>query len=358
MCVLTPFFPVLAFVCTALLLWVGRILALRYGYADKPGGRKKHEFPVPPIGGLVIIPVFLIIANLAGLQDMIPWPLAAGLIALMIMGAIDDVRPIRPFLKFAIMVWSACFVVIFGEMEITNVGNLFGFGLVELGLLSKAFTVMCLVLLMNSINMMDGVDGLAGGFCALASFWIGVASLGGENFALTHGLFILLGTTLGFLVWNMRFPWIKSAKVFLGDSGALCLGLLLGWFAIKATQGASPVIEPVTVIWIIALPVMDAFALYIARSSRGLHPFHADRRHFHYRIMDAGFSPSHATLIMLGIVAIMAMLGFAADVHQFPDYVLFYLWLLVFGLHTVGIMHPRGYLSMVRALKSKLHAGQ
>ncbi len=357
MCVLTPFFPLLALVCTAFLLWVGRLVALRFGYADKPGGRKKHDTPVPPIGGLAIIPVFLIITFLAGLQDIVPWPLACGLIALMVMGAVDDVRPINPFLKFAIMVWSACFVVIFGEMEITQVGNLFGFGLVELGLLSKAFTVMCLVLLMNSINMMDGVDGLAGGFCALVAFWMGVACLDATNFHISQSLFVLLGVLLGFLVWNMRFPWIKSAKVFLGDSGALCLGLLLGWFAIKATQGVAPAMEPVTVIWIIALPVMDAFALYIARSYRGLHPFNADRRHLHHRIMDAGFSPSHTTLIMLGLIAMMALVGFAAEFHQFPDYILFYLWLLVFALHTAGIMHPRGYLSLVRTLKSRFHTG-
>ncbi len=351
---MTLMFPAIAFALTVALLWVGRFMALRFGYADKPGGRKRHDIPVPPIGGLVIIPVFLALSNLAGYQSVIPWPLAAGLMALMTMGAIDDVRPLKPFLKFAIMVWSACFVVIFGETQIGQLGNLFGFGLVDVGFISKAFTVMCLVLLMNSINMMDGVDGLSGGFCALVALWMAAACSGPLHAGYQSVLLLLTACVAGFLFWNMRFPWQPSAKVFMGDSGALCLGLLLGWFAIKTTQGDAPAMEPVTVIWIIALPVMDAFALYITRSYRGLHPFNADRRHLHHRFLDAGFSAPHTTLILLALVACMALVGLVAEVHNIPDYVLFYLWLLVFGLHTAANMHPRGYLAMVRALKNKL----
>lgn len=346
-------FPVLAFVLTAAGLWAGRLLALKAGYADTPGGRKKHDVPVPPIGGLLVVPVFLAMTHLAGAQDIVPWPLAAGLVVLMVMGAVDETRPIKPFLKFGIMVWTCCFVVVFGEMQIAQLGNLFGFGLVELGFISKAFTVMCLVLLMNSINMMDGVDGLAGGFCALVALWMAMACT--KNHAdLAQVLYILFACMAGFLVWNMRFPWLSSAKIFLGDSGALCLGLLLGWFAIKTTQSAHAPLEPVTVIWFIALPVMDAFALYIARSSRGINPFQADRRHLHHRILDAGLCSSHVTLIMLSLTAFMALMALVAQAKGLPDYVLFYAWLMVFVMHTVGIMHPRGYLYFVRVLKARL----
>jgi UDP-GlcNAc:undecaprenyl-phosphate/decaprenyl-phosphate GlcNAc-1-phosphate transferase len=350
----TVFFATLAFFLTAMGLWAGRIVALKYGYADKPGGRKKHDNPIPPIGGLLIVPVFLIASYFSGVQDIVPWPLCVGLLSLMAMGAVDDVYPLKPFLKFTIMLWIACFVVIFGEMQIAQLGNLFGFGLVEVGFISKAFTVMCLVLLMNAINMMDGVDGLAGGFCALVILWMAAACAGSGDFDTLKPLAILLSCLAGFLIWNMRFPWISSAKIFLGDSGALCLGLLIGWFAIKTTQASGAPLNPVTVIWFIALPVMDAFALYIARSYRGLHPFNADRRHLHHRILDAGISQSKTTLILLFIVSLMAVFGLAAQANNIPDYVLFYLWLVLFAFHTIGIMHPRGYLHFVRYLKSRL----
>jgi UDP-GlcNAc:undecaprenyl-phosphate GlcNAc-1-phosphate transferase len=327
-----------AFAVTAVALWGGRRLALKVGFADRPGGRKQHESPVPPIGGLAIIPVFLLFSHFAGLDDIVPWPLAAGLMTLLIMGAIDDAVSIPSQIKFALIILVACFVVIFGEAEITQLGNLFGMGEVYLGPISKVFTILALALLMNAVNMMDGVDGLSGGFCALVAFWMMVVCSSAGNFAAFSALGIMLATMLGFLLFNLRAPWRKSASVFMGDSGALCLGLLIGWFCIKLTQGMDAPLAPATVIWIIAVPVMDAFALFLARSIRGLHPFNADRRHLHHRFQDAGFSPARTTGIILAIIAFFAMAGFVAQAEGVPAYFLFYAWLAVFIAHTAGIL--------------------
>lgn len=347
-------FPFLALISTIAALWAGRRLALRAGFADKPGGRKKHDNPVPPIGGLGILPVFLATCWAAGLHDIVPWPLVAGVVALLVMGAIDDARTVKPLVKLTIMVWTACFVVIFGEAQIGNLGNLFGLGTVELGFLSKGFTIMCLVLLMNSVNMIDGVDGLAGGFCALVAFWMMVACAGAGYWQPFWALAILLATLLGFLAFNMRSPFRKSASIFLGDAGSLCLGLLLGWFAIKLTQGISAPIEPVTMIWIIAIPVMDAFALFLARSIRGLHPFNADRRHLHHRFLDAGISPGRTTVLILALIAFMALIGFVSQAYHIPAVILFTLWMALFILHTTAIMHPRGYTLFSRFMRTRL----
>jgi len=351
-------FSLTAFALTVALLWGGRRLALHYGFADKPGGRKKHDNPVPPIGGLAVLPIFVAMSWMAGLESVVPWPLVAGLGMLLVMGAIDDARSIKPLIKFTIMVWTACFVVIFGHAQIAQVGNLFGFGLVELGLLSKGFTIMCLVLLMNSINMLDGVDGLAGGFCALVTFWMMVACAGAGQWETFWALSVLLATLIGFLLFNLRAPWRSSASVFLGDSGSLCLGLLLGWFSIHLTQGESAIMAPITVIWIIALPVMDAFALFIARSLRGKHPFNADRRHLHYRFIDAGISPGRTTVIMLAMIAFMALIGFVAQAYNIPPVILFGLWMVLFILHTAGMTHTKGQLMITRFLQSHGASGR
>ncbi len=327
-----------AFVVTVFVLWGGRIAALRVGFADKPGGRKKHDNPVPPIGGLAIIPVFLGISHLAGFDTIVPWPLSAALLALLAMGALDDARSIPSQVKFALIILIACFLVIFGEAQIGSLGNLFGFGKVELGAGSKVFTILSLALLMNAVNMMDGVDGLAGGFCALVAFWMMVVCAGAGNWEAFGALAVLLATMAGFLVFNMRAPWRKSASVFLGDAGALSLGLLLGWFCIKLSQGPAAPLEPATVIWIIAIPVMDAFALFIARSVRGLHPFNADRRHLHHRVQDYGMTPARTTCIILALIACFALIGFVAQAQGVPAYFLFYAWLGVFILHTAGIV--------------------
>jgi UDP-GlcNAc:undecaprenyl-phosphate GlcNAc-1-phosphate transferase len=336
-------FPLLAFAATALALLAGRKAALKCGYADRPGGRKLHDRPIPPIGGLAIIPVFLCVSTLAGFSNFLTWPLAVGLLTLLLMGAIDDTRPIHPWVKFIIMVWTACFVVIFGEAQIGQLGNLFGFGMVELGFLSKGFTIMCLVLLMNAINMMDGVDGLSGGFCALVVFWMMMACAGAGQWTPFWTLSILFGCLAAFLIFNMRSPLRRGASVFMGDAGALCLGLLLGWFCIRLTQGSEAPLEPVTTIWIIAVPVMDAFALFLTRSLHGLHPFHADRRHLHHTFLNAGFTPGMTTMVILALIAVFALIGFMAQAKDVPEAVMFYLWMLLFGLHTAIIMRPEGY---------------
>jgi len=344
-------FAAAAFACSVLALWTGRRLALWFGFSDKPGGRKKHEEAVPPVGGLAIIPVFLLFTWFTSGQAIVPWPLAAGLCVLLVMGAVDDARGLKSQVKFAVMLFTATFVVIAGEMQISSLGNLFGFGPVELGLLSKGFTILSLALLMNAINMMDGVDGLAGGFCALVSLAMMAVCAMTERWDVFWILAILFGALAGFLIFNMRSPWNRKASVFLGDAGALCLGLLLGWFCIALSQGGGAPLNPATVIWIIAIPVMDAFALFLARSLRGLHPFNADRRHLHHRFLDAGIAPSVTTGMILGLIAFFALCGFMAQLLNVPEFVLFYLWLALFILHTGGILHPKGYTLLTRALR-------
>lgn len=347
------FYPIIAFAATALSLWAGRTIALKAGFADQPGGRKKHDDPVPPIGGLVILPVFLLVCHFAGLKEIVPLPLAIGVGAILAMGAIDDAFTVKPFVKLAIMILTAAYVVIFGNAQIGWLGDLFGFGDVEVGFLSKGFTIMAIVLLMNAVNMADGVDGLASGLCAQVAFWMLAMCAGVGAWEPFWALAILTGALGGFLALNMRAPWRKRASVFLGDAGTLSLGLILGWFCIKLTQGTGAFIAPATVIWFIALPVMDAFALFIARSARGLHPFNADRRHLHHRFLDAGVAPGRTTVLILAMAAFLSLLAYAAQAVGVPAWVLFYSWLALFGAHTFAIMHPKGYTLWSRVLRTR-----
>ena len=320
-----------------ILFKLGIHYAPKIGLVDQPGGRKKHEGAIPLIGGLIIIPIFAILTFVAKIPSlMLLSPLLGGVLLLLIIGALDDKFHIHPWARFVIQIWLACYVVIFCQGELTNLGNLYGFGDVELGWFGKFFSATCLVLLMNAINMLDGVDGLAGGFIAVALGWLMVAAYHAGFIVPFWAMTLLLAPLLAFLVFNARHPFREKASVFLGDAGSLSLALILGWFAIKMAQVEEPnkIISAVVIIWVMTVPIMDTFAIFFVRMKQGRSPFEADRLHAHHQLIDLGYTPARATLILLGLAFVTGGIGYLGSHCGLPDYVLLYSWSLILGGYT------------------------
>ncbi len=311
---------------------VGIKLAHKIGLVDTPdqnGGRKNHENIIPLIGGLVIIPVFISLCYIAKVPDsLLIAPLFGGVILWLIIGALDDKFEILPWARFVVQIWVSCFVAIFCQAELTNLGNLFGFGDVHLGWFGVAFTATCLVLLMNAINMLDGVDGLAGGFIAIALGWFIFAAWQAGASALFSPLFLLLMPILAFLCFNARHPWRKKASLFMGDAGSMSLALILGWFAITLAQTQMPqqIFSPVVIIWIMTVPIVDTFAVFFTRMRQGRSAFDADRLHLHYIMIDSGISPAKTTFLIWCLAIVTGAIGYISNQMGVPDYVLLYSW--------------------------------
>jgi UDP-GlcNAc:undecaprenyl-phosphate GlcNAc-1-phosphate transferase len=330
-------FALAGFVAALILFKAGIFLAVKGGLVDKPGGRKKHEGSVALIGGLVIIPVFAVLSLLAGINALMPLlPLLGGMIFLLVMGAIDDKFGIHPWARFVLQIWVACYVVIFCGASLENLGNLFGFGDVYLGWFGKYFSVICLVLLMNAINMLDGVDGLAGGFIAVSLGWLMLAAYDSNYIVPFWAMMFLLMPVLAFLVYNARHPLRKRASVFLGDAGSLSLAIILGWFAIKMAQIHEPkeVLAPVVIIWIMTVPIMDTFAIFFTRMRQGRSPFEADRLHTHHQLIDKGIDPKWVTPIILSFALLTGGMGYFGIKAGVPEYILLYSWSAILGLYT------------------------
>lgn len=312
-------------------------LAVRAGLVDKPGGRKKHDGAIPLIGGLVIIPVFALLSYVIDLPSlMLLSPLLGGVVLLLVIGALDDKFHIHPWARFVIQIWLACYVVIFCNGEIENLGNLFGFGDVHLGWFAQIFSVTCLVLLMNAINMLDGMDGLAGGFVAVALGWLMFASYQTGFMIPFWAMAFLLIPILGFLAFNARYPTHPKARVFLGDAGSLSLALILGWFAIKLSQVQEPneIFPAVSIIWIMSVPIMDTFAIFFTRMKQGRSPFDADRLHLHFKLQDRGYPPQIATPMILGFALTTGGIGYLGIKIGIPEYVLLYSWSAILIAYT------------------------
>ncbi len=326
---LYPFFAGLGLVVTFILFRLGIKYANHIGLVDQPGGRKTHEGAIPLIGGLVIIPVYAALVYSSGLNTQtFLGPLLGGVVLLLSIGALDDKVHIHPWVRFIVQIWLACYVVIFCDANINSLGNLFGFGDVDMWpWFGKVFSVTCLVLLMNAINMLDGMDGLGGGFILVALGWLMTAAMGvGATIAFWAMVFLAV-PIFGFLLFNARYPLHKKANVFLGDAGSLSLALIVGWFAIQLAKSPDPMMPPVVIIWIMTVPIMDTFAIFFTRKKQGRSPFDADRLHIHYKLKDAlGWDDKYITPLIWLLTIVTGGIGYIGTQIGVPEYVLLYSW--------------------------------
>ncbi len=340
---------IVAFLAVAGILPRMRRLAIRNGFVDMPGGRKDHEEIVPPIGGLVVFPVFTVLALAAGMDLNAYWPLLTALALILMVGALDDYLDIKASFKFFIQFVAALLIVVKGGVVVESLGDFFGTGPLELGIAAIPFTVFCVMLLINAINMMDGLDGLAGGMGTIILFWMLVAEIFNDVTGKGTAIFLvlLIGALGGFLISNMRTPFNKRAKVFLGDSGSMALGLILAWFSIRLSQPPHHTLVPISVAWIVALPVIDAFGLFMIRIFSGRHPFSADRLHFHHRFIHAGVPPGKATVIILVTGFVLGLTGFLGTIWDAPEYLLTYAWIGLLGLHTFFTVKSEKFITFL-----------
>jgi len=326
-------------------------LAVRYRFVDRPGGRKGHKGAVPPVGGLVVFPVFIIFSLIAGVALPGFYAFLLALCLLLLVGAADDRAAVPAGLKFLAQFAAAILAVVGGAAVLSQLGDLFGFGTVGLGWGRVIFSVIATVLLINAINLMDGLDGLAGGKGFIALFWLLVCALLSGQSAFLLPLGVLMGALAGFLIYNLRHPLRDRAAVFLGDAGSLTLGLALAWFALKMTETSGRQIEPITIAWILALPIMDTCGQFARRVSEGRHPFDADQNHFHHHFINVGMAPGRATALILGLTFITGLIGVGGAALGVPVPVLAYSWSALLLLHIYLSLKPE----RMRGLIARLH---
>lgn len=326
-------------------------LADRAGFVDKPGGRKQHDAPVPPLGGVVIFSVFLLFMVAIG---GLPWAVFAALALMLVVGIIDDARGMNAKLKFALHFMSAFIMVIGGGAQIDNLGDLLGLGPIGLWFLAIPFSVACVVYIQNAVNMMDGLDGLAGGQSCLVFVWLLIAAMWGGNDLVAVQLTILIACIAGFLVYNMRSPVRSRAIIFLGDAGSMALGLMIAWYAITLSQGSHSVIKPISIAWLIALPIVDSFGLLVARIRDGKPPFAPDRRHFHHHFPAAGFTPGQSTLLILFYSAFLGSIGFFGIGAGVPEFVLGWMWIALWIGHTILTIKHEKFIQLLVSIRLKI----
>jgi UDP-GlcNAc:undecaprenyl-phosphate GlcNAc-1-phosphate transferase len=313
---------------------VVRRLVVRWGAVDQPSDRKVHPVAAPTMGGLAM---FLGVLVAMGISRFLPFfgdmnhgspePLAAVVTcSLMVgLGAIDDKRGTSALAKVTAQIFIGGVLVLVGVQVIyfwLPTGGGIGGQIVNVSSdLAVPLTIVWVVAVCNAVNLVDGLDGLAAGMvgiAAVAFFVYTVRSPGTFGLASSAGLLsaITAGVCLGFLPWNFH-----PAKIFMGDTGAMLLGMLLSIATIsfaarnevRPSGGdlsvlAIPILTPLLVLFV---PFLDVVLAIVRRGRRGQGIGHADKEHLHHRLMDIGHSHRQAVLLMYLWTGLIAVSGLA-----------------------------------------------
>lgn len=263
--------------------------------------RKFHNRATPVTGGLSIIITVLIsgklyldLNNLNGYMPKFSFYLILTSIFIITFFLLDDFKQLRPSIKLIFQSLISLFMILMTDTYLINLGNLFGFGNIELGFLGIPFTIFCVVGVMNAFNMIDGINGLSSGCAMVALLFLGFAS----GLIYDSMLVLLIGSMLGFLIFNLKIFGTKRA-VFLGDHGSNLIGFWVAWAAIFSSQSSIYQIMPITTVWFVAIPLLDCIGLIVSRKARGISWSTPGRDHIHHKLMNK-YSPDGA----LGVIII------------------------------------------------------
>jgi UDP-GlcNAc:undecaprenyl-phosphate GlcNAc-1-phosphate transferase len=314
---------VASLVITSAAVWSFGKLAPSLGMIDHPGGRKAHARPIPLVGGISIFATLLAMSAFTGIMIDTGYLLFA-LSLVIAIGLWDDVTEISPRLKFAIQIVASAVMIFGAGIELHSVGDLLGWRPIGLWIFTIPMTVFAVVGVVNAINMMDGVDGLAGSVSLVAFAWYALVAWSSGLTLQFDTALILSGAIVGFLAFNLRFPWQKHAKVFLGDAGSLMIGFTLGWYAVDLTQGVGRTFPPIAALWVLVLPLADCVSIMSRRIRARSSPFVADRHHLHHYLQARGFTHGQTLAIMVGLSGTFGAVGYFGWRYNVPEAVLFY----------------------------------
>ena len=302
------------------------------GALDMPNARKVHTKPIPRMGGLAIFGAFLLGYMLFARMSNQMLSILIGGFIIVLTGLFDDIKPVPAKIKFILQIMAASVVVFYGNIYLSRITFFIDFTIPEP--LNYIVTIIYMVGIMNAINLIDGLDGLSSGVCSIYFTTIAVIAfilnkMQGLDTILS---LIMLGSTLGFLIWNFN-----PAKIFMGDTGSLFLGFTISVISLLGFKGAT-LTSLIIPLLILAIPIFDTGLAILRRMLKGEKISAPDKEHFHHQLLKMKFGVKGTVLLIYAInilfasVSIFFVLG--KDKMALLLYVILMLLLLFLVLKT------------------------
>jgi UDP-GlcNAc:undecaprenyl-phosphate GlcNAc-1-phosphate transferase len=270
---------------------------------DLPSARKVHTKPIPRVGGIAIV-IATVIPIIGWVQlDAPAIGMLAGIAILFVLGVLDDAKNLSYKIKFLVQIISISLIFAYGFIDIQSSHFVVKELLPGMVLLIAYFLFILGVT--NAINLSDGLDGLAGGEALLSFSIIGLLAYESNNISIILIVLAIVGAVFGFLRFN-TYP----AKIFMGDTGSLFLGFILGLLSVALTYRADNAYAKILPLLLVGLPVLDTLMVMVIRLYHGKSPFNADRNHLHHRLLDHGFEHYQSVLIIYIIQSIFVLTAY------------------------------------------------
>lgn len=296
---------------------------------DKPGERKQQRHPVPMLGGIAVF--FGVICGLgmaSSMADMtLIFPIVMMMAAMLYVGALDDLTGLSPVFRIVVEIFAVLVLIYGSGMCIDNFNGLWGIYQIPWGI-AVPLTVFAGVGIINSINMIDGINGLSSGLCIACSLYFGANYFHLDDIPNSVVAFTMAFALMPFLMHNV---FGSKSRMFIGDAGTMMMGILLTWFVIRYLSyygierglpgGLCPIANS---LGILSVPIFDTLRVMSMRMLQGRSPFSPDRTHLHHAFVDCGFSHASTavseiliSLVIFLISNILYLLDCSAEVQLY-----------------------------------------
>ena len=326
-----------AFIISLVLTPICRDIFRSYGVVDQPdGARKVHRYPIPRVGGLAIAISYLVAYLLVRPEEGSPlaqqlslvWKLLPGAALAFAIGLLDDLFDLRAWIKLVGQLAAAGLACV-GGVRILSIA-----GAPTDAWWNVPLTILWLLACMNAFNLVDGLDGLAAGVGLFATLTVFAAAMMQHNMVLAVATFPLAGALLAFLCYNFN-----PATIFLGDSGSLLIGFLLGCYAAIWSNKSATLLGMTAPLMALSIPLLDVALAIVRRFLRRQPIFAADRGHIHHRLLDRGLTPRRVVLVLYGLCGLAAAFSLLQGVvHSFAGALI-----LLFGVFVLLGIQYLGY---------------
>lgn len=326
-------------------------LAPQIGLIDYPSDRKNHDGAIPLIGGISIFTGVLIASTLFVEQSQLLNLYLISSALLVFIGTMDDIYDLSVAPRIIFQGLVGAIMVFGGDIYINNLGDVFSFGDIHIGFYGILFTLLACITAVNAFNMIDGIDGLAGSMSIIAILSVAILTLLMDSQRDVLLPLILVVAIIPYLFYNVSRRNPRGKKIFMGDAGSMFMGLTVIWLLTLGTQHTltqEAAFRPVTALWVIAVPIMDMFAIMIRRIRKGVSPFKADNGHLHHICLRLGLSSRQSLWIISFISITLALIGIIGEYLKISEWIMLLLFFMLFVIYSFSIQHAWKFIRVIK----------